>query len=180
MGEQYPEHYNKEACELKHLQLEKTIQEIKEDISNFKEECEQTQDSFQNIDKKRDEKERKVEKDVRDQISTLRQSTDNKIDSVLCPIQDLLHDKKTGLLDRIENIEKILEKQEKDKEKFKKRAWKIIKWIINTILIIIVLYLGGRWRGVALDDIFDKLSNNTQQIENNTSQENISSGEKNE
>lgn len=182
MSERYPDHYNKEACELKHLQLEKAINELDKRLCAFQKECGEVQEDFREIDKKRDDKERQVEKDVRDQIEALGIITDNKIESTLCPIQNLLHDKKIGMMDRLENIEKILEKQQEDKEELKQKAWKVFKWIVRVITIIIILSLGGRWSGISIRDIMDRRSNNAPQVENytNINQDNMSSGEKNE
>ena len=140
--------YNKELCDELHSQINKDIHRIEEN----------------------------TEHNIQNGLNTLKGSTENKIQLLNLQINKendgiddkvkkndkQINERKCGLIDRIEIIENRCQLKQKQQKKIFTIAWKIGKWILNTILIILVLYIGGRYKGVTLTDIHNLIQRDAQ------------------
>ncbi len=134
-----PEEFNPEICELKHNNIDKDIKSIKEDIKEIRNEENEQHEEIKEMIMGLSKEIATSHINLKNKIVLVNKSMGDKIDDLNEFNKKLRGNGDPGIWESIRNIKRN------------------IKIIMCTITVILILVLGGSYRGISLDGIRKRL-----------------------
>lgn len=146
--------YLSEVCQVRHTAIEKDIGEIRKDID----EIEKNMEAIKQEEHKENDEIKKIIKELSDDMKLANENLKNKI---------ILVNKSMG-----DKVDELNEFDKKLRGNGSPGVWESIrniqrniKVIMATLMLIIILVLGGSYRGISLEKLRQRINSNDQTIE---------------
>ncbi len=143
-----PEEFIPEICELKHNNIDKDIKDIKEDVEEIKNEKNEQHEEIKEMIMELSKEIATSHMNLKNKIVLVNKTMGDKIDDLNEFDKKLKGNGDPGIWESVRNIKRN------------------IKIIMCTITIILILSLGGSYRGISLKSIKEKIGiDKTKQVE---------------